>query len=100
MGDVIYLNNFSPEQGGQAPTIEVSGPEPDRDVEKCVIIRDHIEEIMDMISAVHRDPETVALAASRYGSMRLYQLQGRARTMAFISRCIETAEITEDIQGK
>jgi hypothetical protein len=40
----------------------------------------------------------VALAAGRYGLMRMYQLQGRAATMAFANRCIETAEIAEDLQ--
>ena len=41
-------------------------------------------------------PLTVAMAAGRYAAMRLFQLQGRAETMAFIDQCIVTAELWDD----
>ena len=54
--------------------------------------------LLNMVAGIRKDPEAVALAAGRYGLMRMYQLQGRAATMAFANRCIETAEIAEDLQ--
>ena len=55
--------------------------------------------LLNMVAGLRRDPESVALAASRFGIMRMYQMHGRANTMAFVDRCIETAEIAEDILG-
>ena len=60
-------------------------------------IRDGIENLLNTASAVNRDPLAIALAAGRYASMRLYQIQGRAETMAFFDNCIQTVEIAEDI---
>ena len=60
-------------------------------------IRDGIENLLNTASAVNRDPLAIALAAGRYASMRLYQMQGRAETMAFFDNCIQTVEIAEDI---
>ena len=42
-------------------------------------------------------PLTVAMAAGRYAAMRLFQLQGRAETMAFLDQCIVTAELCDDL---
>ena len=60
-------------------------------------IRDGIENLLNTASAVNRDPLAVALAAGRYASMRLYQMQGRAETMDFFDNCLQTVEIAEDI---
>ena len=60
-------------------------------------IRDGIENLLNTASAVNRDPLAIVLAAGRYASMRLYQIQGRAETMAFFDNCIQTVEIAEDI---
>ena len=60
-------------------------------------IRDGIENLLNTASAVNRDPLAIALAAGRFASMRLYQMQGRAETMAFFDNCIQTVEIAEDI---
>jgi hypothetical protein len=32
--------------------------------------------------------------------MKLYQMHGRAETMAFFDSCIQTVEISEDISAK
>ena len=50
-----------------------------------------------MVAGLRRDPEAVAYAAARFGLMRMHHLHGRAATMAFADRCIETAELAEDL---
>ena len=50
-----------------------------------------------MVAGIHRDPESVAYAAARFGLMRMYYLHGRAATMSFAGRCIDTAEMAEDL---
>ena len=42
-------------------------------------------------------PLTVAMSAGRFAAMRMFQLQGRSETLAFIDQCITTAELCEDI---
>jgi len=42
-------------------------------------------------------PLTVAMAAGRYAAMRMFQLQGRAETMAFMDQCVVTAELCDDL---
>jgi len=95
MGDVIYLPNAKRAASAMAGTY----PTLTRDeVRRLEHIRDNIEQLLNMVCEIRKDPEAVALAAGRYGLMRMYQLQGRAATMAFANRCIETAEIAEDLQ--
>jgi hypothetical protein len=36
------------------------------------------------------------MAAGRYAAMRMFQLQGRAETMAFMDQCVVTAELCDD----
>ena len=55
---------------------------------------------MNTATAVHCEPLGVGLAAGRYAAMKLYQMHGRAETMAFFNSCIETVEIAEDISVK
>ena len=95
MGDVIYLptnkkNSDLPVDGYPSLTKE--------EVHRLEAIRDNLEKLLNMVSGIRNDPEAVALAAGRYGLMRMYQIQGRAAVMAFANRCIETAEIAEDLQ--
>ncbi|NBR78904.1 MAG: hypothetical protein EBT71_02505 [Alphaproteobacteria bacterium] len=69
----------------------------DADIKRLETLRDAVEDMLNTMTAVHRDPEAVAYAAGRFAAMRLFALQGRAETMAFIDQCIETAEIAEDM---
>lgn len=69
------------------------------EIAKLCVVRDKVEEILDSMTAQYRDPMAVAYAAGRFAAMRLYQMQGRAETMAFIDQCIETLEIADDMFG-
>ena len=60
-------------------------------------LRDGIEKLLNTATAVHGEPLGVGLAAGRYAAMKLYQMHGRAETMAFFDSCIQTVEISEDI---
>ena len=50
-----------------------------------------------MIAGIRRDPNAVALAATRFGVMRMTQLYGRAYTMDFTKRCIENMDMAQHI---
>ena len=69
-------------------------------VKKLENLRDGIEKLLNTATAVHVEPLGVGLAAGRYAAMKLYQMHGRAETMAFFNSCIETVEIAEDISVK
>ena len=69
-------------------------------VKKLENLRDGIEKLLNTATAVHGEPLGVGLAAGRYAAMKLYQMHGRAETMAFFNSCIETVEISEDISVK
>jgi len=60
-------------------------------------IRDSIETALETVAAKENMPLTVAMAAGRYAAMRMFQLQGRAETMAFMDECIITAELCDDL---
>ncbi len=95
MGEVIYLPNTKNNDDlpvGNYPSLT------SEEVRRLETIRDNIEQLLNMVSKIRNDPEAVALAAGRYGLMRMFQLQGRAAVMAFANRCVETAEIAEDLQ--
>ena len=70
------------------------------EVKKLENLRDGIEKLLNTATAVHGEPLGVGLAAGRYAAMKLYQMHGRAETMAFFNSCIETVEIAEDISVK
>ena len=89
MGKIIYLNKKRKKDYLKSLSNE--------EITKLVEIRDGIEKLLNTAAAVHREPFGVALAAARYSAMRLYQIQGRAETMAFFDNCIQTVEIAEDI---
>jgi hypothetical protein len=50
-----------------------------------------------MVAGIRRDPEAVAYASARFGLMRMYHLHGRAAAMGFADRCVETAEMAQDL---
>ena len=97
MGEILYLENYK--SSSHAPADKQAEKLPRTERQRIEAIRDNIEELLNMVAGLRRDPESVALAASRFGIMRMYQIHGRAHTMAFVDRCIETAEIAEDILG-
>ena len=69
-------------------------------VKKLENLSDGIVKLLNTATAVHGEPLGVGLAAGRYAAMKLYQMHGRAETMAFFNSCIETVEIAEDISVK
>ena len=68
-----------------------------KDVDKVEHIRDSIEKALEELAEAENMPLTVAMAAGRYAAMRMFQLQGRAETMAFMDQCIVTAELCDDV---
>ncbi|MDC3401469.1 hypothetical protein OA101_00235 [Alphaproteobacteria bacterium] len=70
---------------------------PQEEIERLETIRDSVECILDTATTRHCDPAAVSFAAGRFAAMRLFQLQGRAQTMAFFNQCIETLELAEDL---
>ena len=93
MGKVIYLNKIEERK-------ENRGSLSTKEIKRLEEIRDGIEKLLNTAVAVHREPFGVSLAAARYAAMRLYELQGRAETMAFFDSCIQTAEMSEDVNLK
>ena len=93
MGEVIYFPNAA----------RTATPLPDdtaltpADIKRLEAIRDNVEALLNMVAGIRRDPEAVAYASARFGLMRMYYLHGRAATMGFADRCIETAEIAQDL---
>ena len=69
-------------------------------IKKLENLRDDIEKLLNTATAIHGEPLGVGLAAGRYAAMKLYQMHGRAETMAFFDSCIQTVEISEDISAK
>ena len=94
MGDVI---NF-PQPGSAGTAIPAVDEKLSYDdVARLEAIRDNVEALLDMVAGIRRDPEAVAYAAARFGMMRMFHLHGRAVAIGFANRCIETAELGEDL---
>ena len=95
MGEVI---NFP--QAGSVSTAPLAADEQLScdDVARLEAIRDNVEALLNMVAGIRRDPEAVAYAAARFGMMRMFRLHGRAVAMGFANRCIETAELAEDLE--
>ena len=93
MGEVIYLPTAASQQPDPSNYAGLTKSE----VARLEAIRDNVEALLNMVAGIRRDPEAVAYAAARFGLMRMYHLHGRAATMAFADRCIETAEMVEDL---
>ena len=94
MGKIIHLRNYRAETSANTDNkIKLS----QKEALKIEQIRDSIEVALEDVAATENMPLTVAMAAGRYAAMRLFQLQGRAETMAFLDQCIVTAELCDDL---
>ena len=98
MNNVIKLSEFK--NVSKNDSYEENFDLPFNQVKKLENLRDGIEKLLNTATAVHGEPLGVGLAAGRYAAMKLYQMHGRAETMAFFNSCIETVEIAEDISVK
>ena len=94
MGDVINLKEFQPHISHKNAELNFQSIYDKRRIET---VRDNIEVILEEISEKEDLPLTVAMSAGRFAAMRMFQLQGRAETMAFIDQCITTAELCDDL---
>ena len=95
MGSVIYLNKRKKELPDEMEALVLSDNSTEQ--ERLESIRDGVESMLTLISGIRKDPEAVALSSARFGIMRMCQLYGRAETMAFVARCIDTVEMAEDV---
>ena len=93
MGEIIYLPTAISQPTDPSDYKSLTKSE----IARLEAIRDNVEALLNMVAGIRRDPEAVAYAAARFGLMRMYYLHGRAATMAFADRCIETAEMVEDL---
>lgn len=59
---------------------------------KYIAIRDEIEKLLEKYSKFYEDEWAVILAAGRYSSMRLQQIEGSKKSMEFFQNCIRTQE--------
>ena len=94
MGEIIQLSDhraISSETSVSVKTLTL------KDTYKIEKIRDSIEAALEEVALDENMPLTVAMAAGRYAAMRLFQIQGRAETMAFMDQCIVTAELCDDL---
>ena len=57
-----------------------------------IIIRDKVETHLHNFSKIYGDEWAVALAAGRFSSMKLQQMDGTDKTIDFFKKCIETQE--------
>ena len=94
MGEVIEFPNGT---ACSAPLLDDTALTP-AEIKRLEAIRDNVEALLDMVAGIRRDPEAVAYAAARFGMMRMFRLHGRAVAMGFANRCIETAELAEDLE--
>ncbi len=94
MGDVIQ---FKPHRSATSPTNRNELNLTPVNRKKVEQIRDTIESSLEGMALNEDMPLTVAMAAGRYAAMRMFQLQGRAETMAFMDQCIITAEMCDDL---
>ena len=94
MGDIINLSKFRPH--ATLPCVDFTF-ESDYDKHRIQTLRDHIENMLEDMTQKEDLPLTVAMSAGRFAAMRMFQLQGRAETMAFIDQCITTAELCDDL---
>ena len=94
MGSVIYLNERSKNLSSEREVISSDEMSEQKRLES---IRDGVESMLTLVSGMRKDPEAVALSSARFGVMRMCQLYGRAETMAFVGRCMDTVEMAEDV---
>ena len=94
MGEIIQFNQHRAESKTLTNDVTVLSKQ---DVHKVEQIRDSIETALEKVAISENMPLTVAMAAGRYAAMRMFQLQGRAETMAYMDQCIVTAELCDDL---
>ncbi|MDC0649483.1 hypothetical protein OAQ37_03120 [Alphaproteobacteria bacterium] len=94
MGKIIQFNKYRAEPETVTNDLMMLSK---KDAQKVENIRDSIETVLEKVTRSENMPLTVAMAAGRYAAMRMFQLQGRAETMAFMDQCIVTAEIYDDV---
>ena len=94
MGDVINLSEFRPHEAAPCAKLFLVS---ENDTRRIETVRDQIEHTLEDITHKENLPLTVAMSAGRFAAMRMFQLQGRAETLAFIEQCITTAELCADI---
>jgi hypothetical protein len=94
MGEIIQFNQRRAEPKIVSNDVLVLSK---KDVDTVEHIRDSIEKALEELAEAENMPLTVAMAAGRYAAMRMFQLQGRAETMAFMDQCIVTAELCDDL---
>ena len=94
MGEIIQFNQHR--AGSKTLTNDVVVLSK-KEVHKVEQIRDSIETALEKVATSENMPLTVAMAAGRYAAMRMFQLQGRAETMAFMDQCVITAELCDDL---
>ena len=94
MGEIIQFNPQRTESKTVTNDVIVLSK---KDVLKVEQIRDSIETALEKAATSENMPLTVAMAAGRYAAMRMFQLQGRAETMAFMDQCVVTAELCDDL---
>ena len=94
MGEIINLNEFRSHVA--VPCAELSSVS-ETDIKRFEAVRDNIEHTLEYITREEDLPLTVAMSAGRFAAMRMFQLQGRAETLAFIDQCITTAELCDDL---
>ena len=94
MGEFIQFNQHRAESKTLTNDMIVLSK---KDVHKVEQIRDSIETALEKVATSENMPLTVAMAAGRYAAMRMFQLQGRAETMAFMDQCVVTAELFDDL---
>ena len=94
MGKIIHFSDYRTNSPAR-PVEQVLLSQ--KDAFKVEQIRDSIEIALEEVAAREKMPLTVAMAAGRYAAMRLFQLQGRAETLAFMDQCIITAELSDDL---
>ena len=58
--------------------------------EKYTFIRDEIESVLNKYCKIYNDEWAVVLAAGRYSSMKLQQIEGSNNSIDFFKKCIET----------
>ena len=94
MGEIIQFNQHRAESKTLSNNVIALSK---KDVHKVEQIRDSIETALEEVATSENMPLTVAMAAARYAATRMFQLQGRAETMAFMDQCVITAELCDDL---
>ena len=94
MAEIINLNEFRPHVAALCAELSLVS---ETDTKRIEAVRDHIEHMLEDITRKEDLPLTVAMSAGRFAAMRMFQLQGRAETLAFIDQCITTAELCDDL---